>query len=233
MKGYTLNNLNEQMREFLRLIQMSKFERLKELETKGYIIRTEITGFGQELLFLSEWFGTFRAADKVEIAYKYGLIDLDPTDKFISKNKFERQYTPEFYRLLEAVYWRDMSNCAYCFQRVPKGQGNIDHFIPRSAWPKEWLWLADDASNLVVSCSKCNNKKSNKYKSITHKLYPVFFQCRKDNSDDYECCISMRQNAGIKFCNECTRIRVLCRFHEEIWMPICWLESLRKWFGHA
>jgi len=51
---------------------------------------------------------------------------------------------------------RDNSECQYCGCHVSRESVTIDHVIPKSRGGKhEW-------TNVVVSCKKCNSKKSNR-----------------------------------------------------------------------
>ena len=51
---------------------------------------------------------------------------------------------------------RDDWTCGYCLKKMSQRDCTIDHIIPTSLGGKtEW-------DNVVISCGKCNNKKSNK-----------------------------------------------------------------------
>ena len=50
--------------------------------------------------------------------------------------------------------YKDCDHCFYCNTRLEKGLIHVDHFIP-------WSYIFDDnAWNLVLSCQRCNLKKS-------------------------------------------------------------------------
>ena len=94
----------------------------------------------------------------------------------------ERSPEPPFIAAMQAAYsqWDDLNGdnrrrirealradfgqcCAYCENECretgkPVGNsGTIDHFRPRSRFPKHWLaWL-----NLVYACRRCNDTKGN------------------------------------------------------------------------
>jgi len=100
----------------------------------------------------------------------------------------QRSVEPNFLTLFRARYsgWEDLSSeerrrvraelsrdfdriCGYCERqcnpdtpgRWPDGE-SVDHFLPRSRFPVEWLnWL-----NLVYSCHRCNLAKGNKWPAI-------------------------------------------------------------------
>lgn len=138
-------------------------------------------------------------------------------------------------QILESIYWRDGECCAYCFKDIQLGNGEIDHVIPRSAWSPEWLWLADDSSNLVAACKTCNQEKSNFYKSFVgeNRLSHVSFDCKAPVLYDYECCKSRAIDKGEPMCQSCDYdIQIVCRVHQECTLPACEISVLKKWFGH-
>lgn len=58
--------------------------------------------------------------------------------------------------------------CVYCGKRISKDDMQVDHVIAVGRVKKNWLYRlcvpngVNDLSNLVPSCSKCNNKKGSK-----------------------------------------------------------------------
>jgi hypothetical protein len=185
--------------------------------------------------FILKWFQVTNFYKKVELAYRYGLVALDDNQRFEVRNSYSRDYEENRMVLLESIYWRDESSCAYCWRDIPFTKGNIDHVIPRSAWTKEWLWLADDSSNLVAACEDCNREKSNFYREFKaeNRLCHVVFDCRLPKRERYECCKSRRMDSGNPMCQECeTYVFVCCRVHEELYLPACEIEVLKPWFGH-
>ena len=54
------------------------------------------------------------------------------------------------------VYRRDGGTCQYCGARPPLDQLTVDHVIPRSMGGRS------DWTNCVVSCVRCNRRKSNR-----------------------------------------------------------------------
>jgi len=202
-------------------------------ESLDSIPRESLDSFAKEQHFLKLWFNTWRPREKLELAYRFGLVELDDNQRFLVKNSFVRDYKTDKMKLLQAIYWRDEAYCGYCDNTIVYGNGQIDHVIPRSAWPQDWVWLADDSSNLVAACQKCNLSKSNFYKTCHTRLIPIMFECSPRRLKDEDCCKSVRWDLGMNPCMDCPEVFVCCRAHEELWLPICWLESLGKWFGHA
>jgi len=196
---------------------------------KGYKLNTA------DRNFIRFWFSDTRRHLRLEALKKHGLIELDSDNRFIVKNSFERDYEDMRLQILEAVYWRDGECCAYCNKDIRLGDGQIDHWIPRSAWPKEWLWLADDSSNLVASCKACNQAKSNYLVPVwgENRLNHISFDCKSPIREDYECCKSRAQAEGRSLCQDCDYdIQVVCRVHEECTLPACEVTVLKRWFGH-
>lgn len=60
------------------------------------------------------------------------------------------------------IWERDGNTCWMCSWVIPKGYGEVDHVIPRSAFAVEDLVVADRSDNLRVSCVRCNQEKSNR-----------------------------------------------------------------------
>ena len=188
----------------------------------------------QDKEFILKWFKVTNWAKKLELAYSYGLVSLDDNQRFIVRNSMSRDYEDMRLQLLATIYWRDGSFCAYCSLGISMGQGEVDHVIPRSAWPKEWLWLADDSSNLVAACKSCNAKKSNFYKDFwgENRLHHITFECKAPRAE-YECCLERRRTLGNPVCQDCDDyIPTCCTVHEEVLMPVCEVTVLKPWFGH-
>jgi len=167
--------------------------------------------------FIDQWFATGNSKRKLDLALAYGLVKVRDDWFFEPKNSMARNFDLDRLRMLAIIYWRDSSYCAYCSKELSKfgsSQGVIDHVIPRSAWPKEWLWLADDGSNLVASCIECNQKKSFAYQSIKTeaRLLPIKLQNCLANGDSDFC---------ETFCSICELVEGFCSVHEECLMPRC------------
>jgi hypothetical protein len=54
------------------------------------------------------------------------------------------------------VMLRDNFICQYCFERLGKNSGTIDHVMPKSRGGQS------DYHNCVTSCNRCNNFKANR-----------------------------------------------------------------------
>lgn len=51
------------------------------------------------------------------------------------------------------LWYRDLGTCQYCSRKINIKECTIDHVVPKSKGGKH-MW-----SNIVLSCSKCNQKK--------------------------------------------------------------------------
>lgn len=185
--------------------------------------------------FILAWFQVTNWSKKLDLAYTHGLVALDDNQRFEVRNSFSRDYEDLRLAVMAIVYWRDQSQCAYCGLGIQQGAGQIDHVIPRSAWPQEWLWLADDSSNLVPAHKKCNLEKSNFYRKFQgeNRLHHVTMDCGSKRAELYECCKSRRTDQDNPMCQECDEyVYVLCNIHEETYIPACEVPTLKAWFGH-
>ena len=73
------------------------------------------------------------------------------------------------------IYQRDGEQCWYCWTGGG-GPLQLDHIIPRSAFPTHQLHIADRSDNLVTACTSCNEEKSN-YESSNIKRPGVVLAC--------------------------------------------------------
>lgn len=89
------------------------------------------------------------------------------------RNYAER--TPMAQWLREAIIERDGRCCRLCGQR--EGTFQIDHIIPRSAFRKWELALADRSDNLQTACTRCNATKSNYRMSTARRTVGVTVAC--------------------------------------------------------
>jgi len=102
--------------------------------------------------------------DYITISTSSGLIPLPTTVRFISGiiaakiKKFTEAATLTKKNLLI----RDKEKCQYCLIQVTIKSGTIDHVIPRSKGGMH-SW-----ENVVLACSKCNQKKGCKLPSEFH-----------------------------------------------------------------
>lgn len=58
---------------------------------------------------------------------------------------------------LRQLYYVYGGECQYCLKKIPYTAATRDHVLPRSRGG------SNDDSNIVLSCLKCNSKKSNKF----------------------------------------------------------------------
>jgi len=215
--------------EYFEWLKLTPKQRFEQTPNRNLITKAD------EQEFLLSWFKNSNYERKIELAYSFGLISLDDNQRFVVRNSYSRDYEDMRLQILESIYWRDGENCAYCFGDIRLGNGEIDHVIPRSAWPKEWLWLADDSSNLVAACKACNQKKSNFYGRFKgeNRMLHVAFDCKSPVLYDYECCKSRAIDSGQPLCQDCDHnIEICCRVHQELRLPACEIKILQKWFGH-
>ena len=73
------------------------------------------------------------------------------------------------------IYQRDGETCWYCWTGGG-GPLQLDHIIPRTAFPPHQLHIADRSDNLVTACTSCNEAKSN-YESSNIKRPGVVLAC--------------------------------------------------------
>lgn len=72
------------------------------------------------------------------------------------------------------IHERDGGICRYC--GTPDERLVLDHIIPRSAFTKGQLHIADRSDNLHSACWGCNERRSN-YEAIHIKRLGVVAQC--------------------------------------------------------
>lgn len=106
---------------------------------------------------------TIRGGDEYTLGESLGLAASDILSVFESPTRFEvlnlepRVEIPSQKRAI--IHARDENICAYC--RTPWEILTIDHIIPRSAFDKRELQIADRSDNLISACWDCNESKSN------------------------------------------------------------------------
>lgn len=88
--------------------------------------------------------------------------------------KIQRTCTKEYkdYHLYKPFLKEDFhSRCAYCnlLDSQITTYYEVDHFVPRATFEKEWPELETTYKNLVYSCKKCNSAKSKHYKGDLSK----------------------------------------------------------------
>lgn len=95
---------------------------------------------------------------------------------------------------------KERKNCFYCNKKLEKGDIHVDHFIP-------WSYIFDNNDwNLVLSCSKCNLKKSNSIPSkkclVKLKENKSYLNVNNDLIDDYyNNCIKAGFTKEFKVCD--------------------------------
>lgn len=90
-------------------------------------------------------------------------------DSILTKNK--HLFVSKVYRntTLEALEILYHSKCAYCETDTSAGAPmQVEHYRPKAKVTEDvnhlgYYWIAYEWSNLILSCSKCNNKKRNRF----------------------------------------------------------------------
>jgi len=175
--------------------------------------------------FAVRWFTAVTFEQKLYLVLTAKLVELQEIklDRTERRYKSRRTINPTWALLKHVrhwVYFRDNSVCAYCGLPLTKAQAQIDHVIPSSAWPKNWLWLANDASNLVASCLDCNQAKNNKLILPSNPVLPIVFGlCMPERSLTNDACAE----ASDDNCETCgaEAINVFCVVHGEQTIPLC------------
>ena len=101
-------------------------------------------------------------------------------ESLVAKNKHafdSKVYRDATLSALDDLY---KSKCAYCETDTSAGAPmQVEHYRPKAKVTDDlshsgYYWIAYEWSNLILSCSKCNNKKRNKFpvlgKRVTHPL---------------------------------------------------------------
>ncbi|NBW22020.1 MAG: HNH endonuclease, partial [Caulobacteraceae bacterium] len=183
--------------------------------------------------FVYQWFQSPDAADKLELLLEYGLVSFNGYKSnrqvYKSQNK-QTLMNPNGREQRFWVYWRDNSTCVYCQKHLSKEDSQVDHVIPQSAWHKEFLWLANDASNLVACCKKCNQIKTNTLMLPKSKVMPLIISgCMpKQKITDEVCGEADSDNCPV--CNS-KLVSVFCNVHGAQTMQICKIAAYKKFIG--
>lgn len=77
--------------------------------------------------------------------------------KYIYKNVYDNRYKKE--DIKEALKRGSHKKCVYCEKNVNDENFPVEHYRPKSVY----YWLAYSWDNLLLSCDKCNTKKSDKF----------------------------------------------------------------------
>ena len=81
-------------------------------------------------------------------------------------------------RLWHLIHERDGGVCWVCQRPVVKGEGEIDHLIPRSSFPPDQVEsVADRSWNLRLACVDCNQAKSNFSVFALPRTFGVTLRC--------------------------------------------------------
>jgi 5-methylcytosine-specific restriction endonuclease McrA len=97
-------------------------------------------------------------------------------DSINTKNKHafaSKVYRDTTLQELELLYH---SKCAYCETDTAAGAPmQVEHYRPKAKVTEDsshlgYYWLAYEWSNLILSCSKCNNKKRNRFPILNTRL---------------------------------------------------------------
>lgn len=103
--------------------------------------------------------------DKLDTVERTDLIKLSLTEK--NKHDFKpKVYRDGTLKELETLYHH---KCGYCETDTTAGAPmQVDHYRPKAEVTKEkehegYYWIAYEWSNLLLSCSRCNNKKRNQF----------------------------------------------------------------------
>jgi len=185
--------------------------------------------------FIKLWFSTNSPNQRLELCEKLGIVQtkLDNQQKirFVTQKHSVRTPITKAKELRFWTYWRDDSKCAYCNKKLDKSIGQIDHVIPVSAWPAEFMFLAEDISNLVASCKTCNQKKLN-FLDLPDKemLHVEIDTCLPKRNNSSEKCVNENDHDCL-IC-EMPNIEVLCNIHGLVKMQLCSLTAMKNYLGH-
>lgn len=215
-----------------------------DLESQYYGYHAEVKRWQQQVIIkewkfiLVDWFTTDSAAERLNTVLRYGIVqvqqDKQLRNKFVTQKHDLRAPITKAKELRFWTYWRDAAQCVYCHTHLDKSNGQIDHVIPISAWPAEFMFLAEDISNLVASCKSCNRQKLNflqlPEKPILHVEIDTCLPSQSITFNDWQIC----SNAESQDCEICglPSILVFCNVHGLAKMQLCKLSSMKKYLGH-
>jgi 5-methylcytosine-specific restriction endonuclease McrA len=184
---------------------------------------------------INYWFSTNSADNRLGMLLETGIVEIKEESRerfrFITQRHHVRVAITRGKELRFWTYWRDNSQCAYCGKTLTKSNGQIDHVVPISAWPAEFIFLAEDISNLVASCRACNMKKLNYMELPLKEVQHVEIDtCLPKQNSFSELCPNDEQED----CDTCglPSIQVLCNVHGQVQMQLCKLTAMKKYLGH-
>ena len=244
MKGYTLYKFysrQDEVVKFEELIKQASKQKNWELENYFYKCLVELKSWQKQNILANwqflviKWLSTDDPAKRLELCQRFGIvstiIDDQNRTKFLTQKKDLRGSITKAKEVRFWTYWRDDAKCAYCSKLLDKTTGQIDHIIPISAWPIEFMFLAEDISNLVSSCQSCNRQKLN-FLELPKKavLHVEFNTCLPKQHLVNEFC----PDNETETCDICglPAIQVLCNVHGSITMKLCKLTALSEYLGH-
>jgi len=189
-------------------------------------LETDIAYFNQ--LILNDWHKRASWESKLDLLKIAGLVNLkqrdDQTEVFVSQNAYN-PFWNQLKHLRWWVYYRDNSICQYCLKTVNKDNSHVDHVIPVSAFPKEFLWLANDPTNLVAACQDCNLSKSNKLQwPKTSAAAIALDSCQPRMNDLIENCLLKTDYDNCPKCGW-DSLQVMCNVHGFIKAFSCQLSA--------
>jgi 5-methylcytosine-specific restriction endonuclease McrA len=181
------------------------------------------------------WFSTNNPDYRLGMLLEAGIVQIKQETqerfRFVHQRHSARAPITKAKELRFWTYWRDNAECAYCSKSLTKSNGQIDHVIPISAWPAEFMFLAEDISNLVASCKTCNVKKLN-FLQLPDKLlqHVEIDTCLPKQNSFSELCPNDEQED----CDTCglPSTQVLCNVHGQVQMQLCKLTAMKKYLGH-
>jgi hypothetical protein len=155
--------------------------------------------------WLGLWYRTVEPEKKIQLALDRRIVKLNG-NTFERGNQVQRT-ADEMPTAIRAMVHRRDRECAYCGAQGYETTLFVDHIVPASAWPEQYLWLAHSASNLTSACESCNIDKSNKLGFGKIRIYPIAGTCNIcipygiDNCDTLRVwCIRCGMNS---FASEC------------------------------
>ena len=185
--------------------------------------------------FIKEWFSTDSPAQRLNICLEWNIVEIKSDNqeklRFVTNRHFVRAPITKAKELRFWTYWRDNAQCVYCDKKLDKTSGQIDHVIPISAWPAEFIFLAEDSSNLAASCKKCNRDKLNFLQILKKPLLHIEVDtCLPQQNSFLEPCPNSQRDD----CKVCAlpSIQVFCNVHGLVHMQLCSLTAMKKYLGH-
>jgi hypothetical protein len=94
--------------------------------------------------------------DGIDVAINTSKFTIRAPTVLIAVN-YEKMPVKKFRPTKSGIWARDKGICQYTGKRLTKGEGNIDHIIPREKGGKD-TW-----ENMVLSSKELNSKKGNKF----------------------------------------------------------------------